>query len=79
MSLRICSRDIVVTSFPFVAWGFLPMYHRQDADCDGKSGEDRNRTYPGPAVAGSTTVLKTARATRHPSLSWKEKAEKLKS
>src|SRR6266436_7614302 len=32
-------------------------------------GEDRNRTYPGPAGAGSTTVLKTARATRHPSLS----------
>jgi hypothetical protein len=32
-------------------------------------GEDRNRTYPDPAYAGSTTVLKTARATRHPSLS----------
>ena len=32
-------------------------------------GEDRNRTYLGPACAGSTTVLKTARATRHPSLS----------
>src|SRR5438128_224342 len=32
-------------------------------------GEDRNRTYLGPAVAGSTTVLKTARTTRHPSLS----------
>src|SRR5438045_5348276 len=32
-------------------------------------GEDRNRTYLGPAAAGSTTVLKTARATRHPSLS----------
>ncbi len=32
-------------------------------------GEDRNRTYLGPAVAGPTTVLKTARATRHPSLS----------
>ena len=32
-------------------------------------GEDRNRTYPDPAFAGSTTVLKTARATRHPSLS----------
>src|SRR5437870_11610149 len=32
-------------------------------------GEDRNRTYLGPAGARPTTVLKTARATRHPSLS----------
>jgi hypothetical protein len=32
-------------------------------------GEDRNRTYLGPACARPTTVLKTARATRHPSLS----------
>ena len=32
-----------------------------------KGGEDRNRTYPATCVA--TTVLKTARATRHPSLS----------
>src|SRR5438874_10715643 len=32
-------------------------------------GEDRNRTYLDPACTGSTTVLKTARATRHPSLS----------
>lgn len=32
-------------------------------------GEDRNRTYLDSACAGSTTVLKTARATRHPSLS----------
>src|SRR5690242_7194834 len=30
-------------------------------------GEDRNRTYPATCVA--TTVLKTARATSHPSLS----------
>jgi hypothetical protein len=30
-------------------------------------GEDRNRTYPATCMA--TTVLKTARATRHPSLS----------
>ena len=36
-------------------------------------GEDRNRTYPGPANAGPTAVLKTARATRHPSLSRKKK------
>ena len=32
-------------------------------------GEDRNRTYPGPGYAEPTTVLKTARTTRHPSLS----------
>src|SRR5881394_301134 len=32
-------------------------------------GEDRNRTYPDPEHTGPTTVLKTARATRHPSLS----------
>ena len=36
-------------------------------------GEDRNRTYPGSFE--STTVLKTARATRHPSLSRKRKLE----
>ena len=34
-------------------------------------GEDRNRTYL--ATCGATTVLKTARATRHPSLSQKKK------
>ena len=33
------------------------------------SGEDRNRTYLGPGYAEPTTVLKTARTTRHPSLS----------
>ena|SRR6266446_3157193 len=37
-------------------------------------GEDRNRTYLGPAGARPTTVLKTARATRHPSLSERMKA-----
>src|SRR6478672_7273007 len=37
-----------------------------------KGGEDRNRTYPVPP-SGTTTVLKTARATRHPSLSHKKK------
>src|SRR5216110_3393477 len=36
------------------------------------AGEDRNRTYPGPQ-SGPTTVLKTARATRHPSLSGRRK------
>src|SRR5205814_6322897 len=35
-------------------------------------GEDRNRTYPDPQN-GPTTVLKTARATRHPSLSGRRK------
>lgn len=34
-----------------------------------KCGEDRNRTYLGSGYAEPTTVLKTARATRHPSLS----------
>ena len=33
------------------------------------SGEDRNRTYLGPGYAEPTAVLKTARTTRHPSLS----------
>jgi hypothetical protein len=41
------------------------------ADQTSLGGEDRNRTYPDPAHAGPTTVLKTARATRHPSLSAK--------
>ena len=36
-----------------------------------RGGEDRNRTYP--ATCATTTVLKTARATRHPSLSRKKK------
>ena len=36
-----------------------------------KAGEDRNRTYL--AACAATTVLKTARATRHPSLSRKKK------
>src|SRR5213593_4755651 len=34
-------------------------------------GEDRNRTYL--ATCAATTVLKTARATRHPSLSQRKK------
>ena len=38
-------------------------------------GEDRNRTYLGPAAAGSTAILKIARATRHPSLSEGRKIE----
>src|SRR5205823_4666461 len=59
VSLRICSRDM--RSPPFHSLG-----KRQET-----GGEDRNRTYPDPAAAGPTTVLKTARATRHPSLSEK--------
>src|ERR1700682_3684631 len=58
VSLRICSRDM--RSPPFHSLG-----KRQKT-----GGEDRNRTYPGPQD-GPTTVLKTARATRHPSLSEK--------
>jgi hypothetical protein len=42
-------------------------------------GEDRNRTYLGSACAGPTTVLKTARATRHPSLSERMKTSNLPS
>src|SRR5262249_59935659 len=38
-----------------------------------RSGEDRNRTCPDSCEP--TTVLKTARATRHPSLSGKRKTE----
>jgi hypothetical protein len=38
------------------------------------SGEDRNRTCPGSCEP--TTVLKTARATRHPSLSRKENIQR---
>jgi hypothetical protein len=37
------------------------------SQCHRKSGEDRNRTYL--AACAATTVLKTARTTRHPSLS----------
>jgi hypothetical protein len=41
----------------------------QSTICNWKGGEDRNRTYLGPGYAEPTTVLKTARTTRHPSLS----------
>jgi hypothetical protein len=45
---------------------------RAAQDDDRRSGgEDRNRTYLATCVA--TTVLKTARATRHPSLSEEKK------
>ena len=72
VSLRICSRDMRFTSFHGV---FVPPAGRW-LQCNRKSkienrksngGEDRNRTYLATCV--TTTVLKTARATRHPSLS----------
>src|SRR5437879_1507089 len=52
-------------------WQEQPRHNLQSAILNLKwnGGEDRNRTYPGPAIAGPTAVLKTARATRHPSLS----------
>src|SRR5215475_698889 len=71
VSLRICSRDMRFTSFE----GVVPPTGRW-LQCNRKSkienrksngGEDRNRTYLATCV--TTTVLKTARATRHPSLS----------
>src|SRR5438034_2665391 len=71
VSLRICSRDIPFTSFQSICRGRrVACLMRLTAVPQKKfGGEDRNRTYLGPAVAGSTTVLKTARTTRHPSLS----------
>jgi hypothetical protein len=90
VSLRICSRDTLFTSFRsfchsersrgiplncfsvsarVAIFAYLP---NQDQDWKSKRGEDRNRTYLVPP-SGTTAVLKTARATRHPSLSrmWK--------
>ena len=72
VSLRICSRDILFTSFRSICRGrrVACLTRLTPPSLQKKfGGEDRNRTYLGPAVAGSTTVLKTARATRHPSLS----------
>jgi hypothetical protein len=82
VSLRICSRDMRSPPFPDVSglkfdvgWeaavgATSNLVHRTS---NLLGGEDRNRTYLGPACAGSTTVLKTARATRHPSLSPEKK------
>src|SRR5438270_6790356 len=72
VSLRICSRDISFTSFQSICRGrrVACLMRLTEPPLQKKfGGEDRNRTYLGPAVAGSTTVLKTARTTRHPSLS----------
>src|SRR5215468_6500154 len=74
--LRICSRDIDVTSLQEIC---VPPARRW-LQSNRKSameirkfggGEDRNRTYL--AACAATTVLKTARATRHPSLSGERK------
>src|SRR5437660_3654250 len=77
VSLRICSRDIRFTSFQEICVppaGRWPQNNRKSAienrKCRG--GEDRNRTYLVPSNE-TTTVLKTARATRHPSLSESKK------
>ena len=77
VSLRICSRDIevhllspviVVAVALWATCAFRTAKRLQELQKYG--GEDRNRTYPATCVA--TTVLKTARATRHPSLSRKK-------
>src|SRR5262249_4063311 len=73
VSFRICSRDMWFTSFhvalvpPAGRW----LQHNRKSAIENQkltSGEDRNRTYLVP-LSGTTTVLKTAGATRHPSLS----------
>src|ERR1043166_5185109 len=88
VSLRICSRDIVIHPLSLVCHSErsrgIPMIHflveprdpwtsLRFAQDDEKrfGGEDRNLTYLDTRV--TTTVLKTARATRHPSLSGKKK------
>src|SRR5215470_15498132 len=71
VSFRICSRDMRFTSFLRFsifelrfAIEIVPPAARENRKL---GGEDRNRTYLANCMA--TTVLKTARATRHPSLS----------
>src|SRR5437870_10669373 len=73
VSFRICSRDIPFTPFRIAAatvalWATraFPTAKRLQG-LQEMGGEDRNRTYL--ATCAATTVLKTARATRHPSLS----------
>src|SRR5262249_39023913 len=84
VSLRICSRDMSFTSFrsfchsersrgipvncpsvPLLVSTSLPAHNNS---WKSNGGEDRNRTYLVPP-SGTTAVLKTARTTRHPSLS----------
>src|SRR5437870_2219045 len=77
VSFRICSRDIPFTPFRIAAatvalWATraFPTAKRLQG-LQEMGGEDRNRTYL--ATCAATAVLKTARATRHPSLSHKKK------
>ena len=80
VSFRICSRDMWFTSLRSICrFCEVAICDEISATCTRQSksaidrmtiedgGEDRNRTYLATCVA--TTVLKTARATRHPSLS----------
>ena len=84
VSVRICSRDIWVHLLRLVCHSErsrgIPVnqrsirqrdpstsLHSAQDDHRRSGGEDRNRTYLATCV--TTTVLKTARATRHPSLS----------
>src|SRR6476620_7504646 len=78
VSFRICSRDMWFTSFPIAAAVAVALRatraFRTAKRLQGLiqiRGEDRNRTYLATCVA--TTVLKTAKATRHPSLSGLQK------
>src|SRR5436309_10844076 len=78
VSLRICSRDIEVhllspaTAVAVALWATCAFRTaKRLQELQEKSGEDRNRTYL--ATCTATTVLKTARATRHPSLSGEKK------
>src|SRR5215475_13297727 len=71
VSFRICSRDMRFTSsqvvVPHTGQWLRCNRKLQTENRKSNGGEDRNRTYLAACVA--TTVLKTARATRHPSLS----------
>src|SRR6266567_7153891 len=75
VSLRICSRGIAVHLLSEFVISVPVRLRATRTVRTGKrlqqlqeiGGEDRNRTYP--ATCAATTVLKTARATRHPSLS----------
>src|SRR6476620_5513366 len=88
VSFRICSRDMWFTSFRLfchsersrgISMNHTSIWPRDSStsllstqDDERRSGgEDRNRTYLDTCV--TTTVLKTAGATRHPSLSGVQK------
>src|SRR5947208_1323678 len=65
VSVRICSRDNLLHL----------LSRRVRLRRRGRFLAERAGIEPAPALASATTVLKTARATRHPSLSGKRKAE----